>query len=281
MAGISSKAAEKLENLKKYNGIEFQHQEFGDLSGLEVYEAFYRNLDPQIGRWWELDPKIEENQEDISPYESMSNDPILKSDPLGDKDGFFTSLWNGIVDAVSETAAQLGLPSTHQEVVNTVRTINVNLNPLTPAVELVTGKSVESDLSEDKPRTTSAAEAALFLIPGVKVGEVLVKVEEQVIKKVVEKPIIKTGTGTEIKGFVGHGVHQAVTRRVKPAEILDALKKPLKVNKVVVDELGRPSQRYIGKKAEVAVNTETGKIVSVNPTSTKKARRLIKKAAEQ
>jgi hypothetical protein len=55
---------------------------------------------------------------------------------------------------------------------------------------------------------------------------------------------------------------------------LDALKNPLLVKPVKVDSLGRPSQRYIGGKAEVAVNPETGRIVSVNPTSTKKAERL-------
>ncbi len=86
MAGISSKAAGSLENKKKYNGIELDE----DL-GIEEYEAFFRDLDPQTGRWWQIDPKCEVGADDneqglesLSPYNSMANDPVLKSDPLGD-----------------------------------------------------------------------------------------------------------------------------------------------------------------------------------------------------
>lgn len=68
-----------MENKKKYNGIEFD-----DDLDLDTYEAYYRNLDPQTGRWWQIDPKIEEIQDDISPYASMSDNPISKADPLGD-----------------------------------------------------------------------------------------------------------------------------------------------------------------------------------------------------
>jgi RHS repeat-associated protein len=78
MRGISSKAAGKLQNKKKYNSIEFN-----DDLDIDTYEAFFRNLDPQTGRWWQIDPEVE-GQESLSPYNSMANDPILRSDPLGD-----------------------------------------------------------------------------------------------------------------------------------------------------------------------------------------------------
>lgn len=78
MVGISSKAAGKMENRKQYNGIEHTT----DL-GLNHYDAFYRTLDPQIGRFMQIDPATE-YQETASPYESMGNNPISLVDPLGD-----------------------------------------------------------------------------------------------------------------------------------------------------------------------------------------------------
>jgi len=107
MAGISSKAAGKLENLRKYNkGSELQHNEFSDGTGLEWYDTYYRQLDVQLGRWNQIDPKceiainpdVEANDEvedesevggleSLSPYTSMGNDPIKHNDPKGDVPG--------------------------------------------------------------------------------------------------------------------------------------------------------------------------------------------------
>lgn len=76
MSGISSKAVGKIENKYKFNGIE-QNNDFD----LNIYDAFYRNLDPQIGRFWEIDPKANLWE---SPYAIMENNPTLNVDPLGD-----------------------------------------------------------------------------------------------------------------------------------------------------------------------------------------------------
>ena len=73
-----------------------------------------------------------------------------------------------------------------------------------------------------------------------------------------------------------HSTHQKINRGVASKSINDALKNPLQKNPVKTDNLGRPSQRYIGEKAEVAVNPSTNKIVSVNPTSKRKAEKLKK-----
>lgn len=83
MAGISSRALKNpySENRNNYNGIE-QTAEIG----LNQYDAFYRTLDPQIGRWWQMDPEADQYP-GISAYSSNFNNPIYFGDLLGDDPG--------------------------------------------------------------------------------------------------------------------------------------------------------------------------------------------------
>lgn len=83
MAGISDQAVLRPENKFKYNGIELNHKEFNDGSGLELYTAQFRGLDPQIDRWWQVDPDIENGMRAWSPYASNYDNPIRFFDPLG------------------------------------------------------------------------------------------------------------------------------------------------------------------------------------------------------
>lgn len=81
MSKISSSAVSfgQPNNKKKYNGIDKED----DLQ-IDIYDAQLRELDQQIGRWWQVDPKTE-NMEMWSPYTSNYDNPITYMDILGDE----------------------------------------------------------------------------------------------------------------------------------------------------------------------------------------------------
>jgi len=151
---------------------------------LNDYEAHFRDLDPAIGQWTKIDPQIEDGDVSISPYASMSNNPIFKIDPLGNEDGACCGgFWQGVKDLA------VGLYNT---AVYDARIINTYANPATPFVEAAAGKSVESDFSQDKSRVVSSGEAAITLIPLGKIAGVVAKVTEKVLEKTSEQAVEKT-----------------------------------------------------------------------------------------
>ena len=86
----------------------------------------------------------------------------------------------------------------------------------------------------------------------------------------IRRPIIAKD-GLEINGFTRHGIERAIgdsasRRGVKPRAILDAIKDPLKVVEKV-DSNGRATRKYIGLNAEVVVNPETGRVVTLYPVT--------------
>ena len=85
MAGISDKAIKTNypENKFRYNsGTELQHNEFSDGNGLETYESQFRMLDPQLGRFTQVDPMADMSHA-MTVYQYANNNPISTNDPTG------------------------------------------------------------------------------------------------------------------------------------------------------------------------------------------------------
>lgn len=89
------------------------------------------------------------------------------------------------------------------------------------------------------------------------------------LKKILTKDNIK------INGISQHLKLRAVERGVSSQGIEHALKKPLDIGKIKIDDLGRSSKKYIGSKATAVINPETGNIITVYPTSSGTAKKLL------
>jgi RHS repeat-associated protein len=64
--------------------------------GFNQYEAHYRDLDAELGRWIQIDPEPRESE---SPYSSMGNNPVSRTDFLGNADDDCCGgVWQAIKD---------------------------------------------------------------------------------------------------------------------------------------------------------------------------------------
>jgi RHS repeat-associated protein len=100
MVGVSSKALVFgiPENKVKFNSIELNND-----FDINMYDALYRNFDAQIGRFWQIDPKLIEIE---SPYVALGNNPIFNKDPLGDTTIYYNIRTNEVLGTINNEGAK-------------------------------------------------------------------------------------------------------------------------------------------------------------------------------
>jgi RHS repeat-associated protein len=166
MTGISSKILKfgYSEDKYKFNGIE-QNSDFD----LNILDAFYRNLDPQIGRFWQPDPVTTHNE---TLYAAMQNNPISKADWLGD---YFT--WgnstlqdtykklreenNKRMDGYMDELSKLDLTSTDKDVQKKISRLTTLINShaeLNSQWDEMENSGVEFYVSGDKAGRTAGGD---------------------------------------------------------------------------------------------------------------------------
>lgn len=81
---------------------------------------------------------------------------------------------------------------------------------------------------------------------------------------------MRTITGITITDTSPHVMGQATVRGISNSDVLDALTNTLQTGKIRTDR----SQQFVGERATVVINVDTGKVVTTWPTSSKKANKL-------
>lgn len=88
---------------------------------------------------------------------------------------------------------------------------------------------------------------------------------------------VSSKNGIFVTSVTSHAADQASARKVTAKEIVDAMKKPLYIREVKTDDLGRRSQRFIGKRATININPDSGVITTVWPTGTSTRKKYLGK----
>lgn len=86
----------------------------------------------------------------------------------------------------------------------------------------------------------------------------------------------RTSTGIPINEVAAHVVYRSEERGKGVNDIISALTSPLKVDKIKANR----SQKFIGETATVAINVDTGKVITVWPTNHKVLRKIRREKGE-
>ena len=241
-------------------------------TGLNYMQARY--YDPVIGRFLSIDPIdfTPANPGTFNRYTYALNNPVNHTDPSGecvpglcpadiamsraaikqDAGSFAKGVGRGVLQSVAATldVAAAVSPTYSNALPSPSQQLNAAMGPAENA-SMAIGEMQGQNAG-------NAAQVAAGPAGAAKAGTTVVAKTSQSV----------------IQGFTKHGVNQAINRGVKPGAMLDAVKNPLKVGPVQVNNAGLQSQRFTGGQASVVVNPQSGKVVTVNPTSTKTAERL-------
>ena len=85
---------------------------------------------------------------------------------------------------------------------------------------------------------------------------------------VYELDSVQTSNGITVSGVSKHALDQAFNRKVSANEMKEALTNPLKVG-IIKYKNNMPGQEFIGKRARVIINPDTGNVITTWKTSTK------------
>jgi RHS repeat-associated protein len=251
------------------------------------YDYGARFYDPQIGRFTTIDP-LTQITSNITPYHYCLNNPVSNNDPTGMWTETATGYYTNDPNEIAAFSQQMGMGQGNKDPQEKEKNekgkgekAKEQTNDQVPWWQKKVGGPKDGEITQEDIdkfwedhqdwNIVMGILGLLTPVPGDE-GPFLTRAATQVD--------IVAANGIKVKGFAGHAVIRAIQRGVKPKAILDALKNPLKVGEIVIDNLGRASQRLIGRSAEVVINPETGRIISVNPTSSSKATKLLKQLGQ-
>lgn len=259
--------------------FKFSGKELDEETGLHYFGARY--YDSRSSIWMSVDP-LAESFPNWNPYNYTMQNPINLVDPTG----------MAPEDVEGEPKKKLKEPENKSKECKKPEALYIKpieiqkyqggypgegLDMLVTSGiqwlgEQISGSDVSKETSENIQLVTSLA---VVITSKGKNANADAELTEQVSKKLG----IETANGIKITGFGKHALNRVIgdfsRKGVKSKAILDALKNPLVIKDAITDGLGRQSQRFIGRAGEVVVNPSTGKIISVNPASSRKVTKLL------